>query len=106
MADIPTRIHQAAEVPMMIIRPATTAIPPAVLLREIMVRMTAAMAQKPLVPKEPIMTVPTAPVRDMVAPWAITAAHHAWGIHLRTTVEDHPGQVLVAEAEMINAINH
>jgi len=88
---------------MMIIRPAATAIPPAVLLREIMVRMTAAMAQKHMVPNEAIMTVPTAPAKDMVAPWAITAVHHAWGIHLRTTVEDHPGQVSVAEAEMINA---
>ncbi len=88
---------------MTITRPAAIAIPPAVPPREITVRMTAAMAQKHMVPKEAIMTVPTAPVRDMVAPWAITAVHHAWGIHLRTTVEDHPGQVSVAEAEMTNA---
>jgi len=88
---------------MMIIRPVTIAIPPVVHLREIMVRMIAAMAQKHMVPKEATMTVPTAPARDMVAPWAITAAHHVWGIHLRTTVEGHPGQVSVAEAEMINS---
>jgi len=88
---------------MMITRPAATAILPAVPLREITVRMTAAMAQKHMVPKEPITTVPTAPARDMVAPWVITGVHYAWGIHLRTTVEDHPGQVSVAEAEMTNA---